>query len=71
MILGRVETQLETHQPEEQHGFRGGRRLEEHLVTTRLISDKVPVQTCRFGFSTEHIGQHNGALFQNKALQNK
>ena len=22
MIFGRVETQLETHQPEEQHGFR-------------------------------------------------
>ena len=33
MILGRVETQLETHQPEEQHGFRGGRRVEEHLLS--------------------------------------
>ena len=41
MILGRVETQLETHQPEEQHGFRGGRRVEEHLVTTRLVLDKL------------------------------
>ena len=36
MILGRVETQLETHQPEEQHGFRGGRRVEEHLVDYTL-----------------------------------
>ena len=41
MIFGRVETQLETHQPEEQHGFRGGRRVEEHLVTTRLVLDKL------------------------------
>ena len=31
MILGRVEAQLETHQPEEQHGFRGGRRVEEQF----------------------------------------
>ena len=41
MILGRVEVQLETHQPEEQHGFRGGRRVEEHLMTTHLVSDKL------------------------------
>lgn len=41
MILGRVEAQLETHQPEEQHGFRGGRRVEEHLVTTHLVLDKL------------------------------
>ena len=27
MILGRVETQLETHQPKEQHSFWGGRRV--------------------------------------------
>ena len=40
MILGR-EAQLETHQPEEQHGFRGGRRVEEHLVTTHLVLDKL------------------------------
>ena len=41
MILGRVEAQLETHQREEQHGFRGGRRVEEHLVTTHLVLDKL------------------------------
>ena len=41
MILGRAETQLETHQPEKQHSFRGGRRVEEHLVTTHLILDKL------------------------------
>ena len=36
MILGRVEPQLE-HQPEERHGFRGGKRVEEHLVTAHLV----------------------------------
>ena len=41
MILGRIEQCLEDSQPEEQHGFRGGRRLEEHLVTANLISDKL------------------------------
>ena len=30
MILGRIEAQLESTQPEEQHGFRSGRRVEEH-----------------------------------------
>ena len=41
MVLGRVETQRETHQPEEQHSFRGGRRVEEHLVITHLVLDKL------------------------------
>ena len=39
-------TELETHQPEEQHGFWGGKRVEEHLVTTRLVLDK---------FSSAHV----------------
>ena len=41
MILGRIEAQLESTQPEEQHGFRSGRRVEEHLVTTQLVFDKL------------------------------
>ena len=40
MILLRVEPCLEAAQPEEQHGFRSGRRIEEHLVTTNLVIDK-------------------------------
>ena len=28
------------HQPEKQHGFRAGRRLEEHLLTANLFLDK-------------------------------
>ena len=40
MILGRVEPFLEAAQPEEQHGFRSGRRIEEHLVTANLVIDK-------------------------------
>ena len=41
MILGRTKAQLESTQPEEQHGFRSGRRVEEHLVTTQLVFDKL------------------------------
>ena len=40
MILGRVEPVLEAAQPEEQHGFRSRRRIEEHLVTANLVIDK-------------------------------
>ena len=40
MILGRVEPFLEAAQPEEQHGFRSGRRIDEHLVTANLVIDK-------------------------------
>ena len=41
MILGRIKHCLENSQPEEQHGFRSGRRLEEHLVTASLVGDKL------------------------------
>ena len=41
MVLARVERVLEANQPEEQHGFRGGRRLEEHLVSANLVIDKL------------------------------
>ena len=41
MVLARVELVLEANQPEEQHGFRGGRRLEEHLVSANLVIDKL------------------------------
>ena len=51
MILGRIEQCLEDSQPEEQHGFRGGRRLEEHLVTANLISDKLLLPTGHYGLS--------------------
>ena len=40
LILGRVEEVLESKQPEEQHGFRPGRNLEEHLLTANLLLDK-------------------------------
>ena len=33
MILSRVEGTLECFQGEAQHGFRSGRRMEEHLLT--------------------------------------
>ena len=40
LLLGRREHLLEGGQPEEQPGFRPGRRLEEHLVTANLLLDK-------------------------------
>ena len=40
LLLRRLEQFLEAGQPEEQHGFRPGRRLEEHLVTANLVLDK-------------------------------
>ena len=40
MILARVEQSLESFQPETQHGFRSGRRMEEHVLTTNLSLDK-------------------------------
>ena len=41
MVLARVEPVFEANQHEEQHGFRGGRRLEEHLVSANLVIDKL------------------------------
>ena len=40
LVLQRVEEALEAAQPEEQIGFREGRRLEEHLLTTTLMFEK-------------------------------
>ena len=40
MILARVEQSLEGFQPEAQHGFRSGRTMEEHVLTTNLNLDK-------------------------------
>ena len=40
LVLGRVEATLEQHQPEEQHGFKSGRRIEEHLLTANTVIDK-------------------------------
>ena len=40
LMLGRMEDALEASQPEEQHGFRQGRRIEEHLLTANLCLQK-------------------------------
>ena len=41
MMIARMEPALEIHQPEEQHGFRKGHRIEEHLLTANLVVDKL------------------------------
>ena len=48
MILGRIEAPLEAHQPEEQHGFRQHRRMDEHLLTATLF---LPVWIVSLDFS--------------------
>jgi hypothetical protein len=40
LLLQRIEKILDAAQPEEQIGFRAGRRLEEHLLTTTLLLEK-------------------------------
>ena len=40
LILGRIEELLEHAQPEEQHGFRTNRRIEEHLLSANMVIDK-------------------------------
>ena len=40
LSLGRIEELLEHAQPEEQHGFRTNRRIEEHLLSANMVSDK-------------------------------
>ena len=40
LLLGRLENLLDASQPEEQHGFRSDRRIEEHLLTASLVMEK-------------------------------
>ena len=40
LVLRRIEDCLEQQQPQEQHGFRTGYRIEEHLVSANLFLDK-------------------------------
>ena len=41
MMLARMEPALEIDQPEEQHRFRKSHRIEEHLLTSNLVVDKL------------------------------
>ena len=66
---------METKQPEEQHGFRPGRRLEEHLLTANLLLDKaaaagITVWIVSLDLSKAFDRQHCGKLYENKGFQN-
>ncbi len=41
MALAPVEPVFGASQPEEQHGFRGGRRQKEHFASAKLMIDKL------------------------------
>ena len=55
LVLSRIEGILEAGQPEEQHGFRQNRRLEEHLLTTNMIID-----SCWFVYMGAEPGPFKG-----------
>ena len=40
LVLERIKHPLDDHQPEEQHGFRRGKRIEEHLLTANVFLGK-------------------------------
>ena len=68
MILHSMEPCLDTHQPEEQHGFRAGRRLEQHLLTANLFLDKtlaanIPVWTLSLDLSRVFDRVDGGAFW--------
>ena len=55
-VLGRIENTLDCAHPEEQHGFRKNRRIEEHLVVANYVFDKTmllgtPLWLISFGLS--------------------
>ena len=68
LMLGRMEDSLEATQPEEQHGFRQGRRIEEHLLTANVCLQKLWLQMHHSGSPawifpkhlTRLIGMHYG-----------
>ena len=69
MILHRIEPVLDTGQPEEQLGFRRGRRMEEHLLTANLVVHKsrasnVPVWILSLDLSKAFDRIDWGALWQ-------
>ena len=52
-----IEASLKAHQPEEQHGFRKHRRMDEHLLSATLFLDKawdkgIPVWIVSLDLST-------------------
>ena len=67
LVLERSELQLEDHQPEEQHGFRRGKRIEEHLLTANAFLDKtlavgIPVRVVSLDLSKAFDRVHWPAL---------
>ena len=51
---------LDTHQPEKQHGSRGGTRVEEHLVTTHLVLHTFPKVNVPIWITSEHLSKAFG-----------
>ena len=58
LMLGRMEGTLEDSQPEEPHGFRKRRRIEEHLLTANCVCKKHWRQTSRYGSLVSIFRRH-------------
>ena len=69
LVLERIEHQLDDHQPEEQHGFRRGKRIEEHLLTANVFLGKtlavgIPVWVVNLDLSKAFDRVHWPALWK-------
>ena len=69
LVLERIEHQLDDHQPEEQHGFRRGKRIEEHLLTANVFLGKtlavgIPVWVVSLDLSKAFDRVHWPALWK-------
>ena len=69
LVLERIEQHLDDHQPEEQHGFRRGKRIEEHLLTANVFLGKtlavgIPVWVVSLDLSKAFDRVHWPALWK-------
>ena len=69
LVLEGIEHQLDDHQPGEQHGFRRGKRIEEHLLTANVFLGKtlavgIPVWVVSLDLSKAFDRAHWPALWK-------
>ena len=58
LVLSRIEHTLDTHQPEEEHGFRSKYRLGGHLLTANLLLDKATARGIPVWLVSSHLSNN-------------